>query len=184
MKEGKFSIAQHITRILCLSIPQSRDPSLPTRDGRILSSWDYVVELIPLQVETTSSPPSNSICNFRIFNQVSDTNPIHPTPIVIDPNHLTHRIHRRPIGFDYKLSDTNVGLPDRISDPSNIYPHRRTLGSRRYIYIITFVFIFPLLIYILSRSSLFLLFRLIMTPDRDLYLGFPYDPLIVPSHPA
>ena len=117
---------------------------------------DTVVELIPLQVETTSSPPSNSICNFRIFDQVSDTNPIHPMPIVIDPKHPTYQIHRRPIRFDYNLSDTNVGLPNRISQiHQNIYPHRHTLGSQRYTYFITFVFIFPLLIYFLSCSSLF-----------------------------
>ena len=74
-----------------------------------------VVELILLQVETTSRLPSYSINIFHIFNKVSDTNLIHPMLIVIDPNHLTHWIHLRPIGFDYELSDTNVGLPDRIS---------------------------------------------------------------------
>jgi len=76
---------------------------------------DGVVELIPLQVEMTSRIPSNSICIFRIFDQVSNMNPIHPMHILIDPNHLIYWIHLRPVRFIYDPSDTNVRLPDRIS---------------------------------------------------------------------
>jgi len=124
-------------RILCLLIPRSCDPSLPTRDGRFLSSWDYVVELIPLQVETTSSLPSNSVYNFHIFNQVSNTNPIHLTPILINPNHLTYQIHLQPIRFNYDLSDTNVRSPNRISQVHQIFIAIVVPLDHRHIYILS-----------------------------------------------
>jgi len=84
-------------------------------------------------------------------------------PDLLDSS-MTYQIRLWPFRYEHRIAWLN------LTGPSNIYPHCHTLGSQTYVYFITFIFIW--------------LFRLIMTPDRDLDLGFHHPPLIVLSHPA
>ena len=103
-------------------------------------------------------------------------------PFYDNPNLSTYRIQLQPYGYGCRINTVwpnHTGQAQRCTRISFIIVVHMDLGS--------FIFYhvrlsFLLLIYILSRSSLFLLFQLIMSHDLDHYLQILLSSLIVSSH--
>ena len=106
---------------------------------------------------------------------LSNMNLIHPTHILIDPIHLTCQIQLQPFRYECQITWLNLAGPSNTLWPLSPSLYPQIMANLCFI---MFMFIFLLLIYILSHSSSFYCSDSLQLRIGIYIVRFPYPPLL------